>query len=208
MIAIAVFTIGVLAVLRMLTSNLVAVDRTETRTIATFLAKEWLELVYNIRDANIQKWLPWHCVLSEDIVVDGSMGISDDPLTLIQACSWSFASGANEERALALWFSQTGYFFIKALPLSEDFSINFSSFALWHMTSMLWSIPMSRYGHDHTPHTDTPQIFARYIVFTGVSADHDQILPLHDVLKVESHVLFSKWGSTGEVVLESFVGKQ
>jgi prepilin-type N-terminal cleavage/methylation domain-containing protein len=40
MIAITVFSIGVLAVLRLVTSNLVTMDKTETRTVATFLAKE------------------------------------------------------------------------------------------------------------------------------------------------------------------------
>ena len=55
MIAITVFAIGVLAVLRLLTSNLVTMDKTENRTIATFLAKESLEMVYNMRDTNVQK---------------------------------------------------------------------------------------------------------------------------------------------------------
>jgi Tfp pilus assembly protein PilV len=55
MIAITVFAIGVLAVLRLLTSNLVMMDKTENRTIATFLAKEGIEMVYNMRDSNIQK---------------------------------------------------------------------------------------------------------------------------------------------------------
>ncbi|MEI8090964.1 MAG: prepilin-type N-terminal cleavage/methylation domain-containing protein [bacterium] len=40
MIAIAVFSIGVLAVLRLVTQNLVSMDKTGTRTVATFLAKE------------------------------------------------------------------------------------------------------------------------------------------------------------------------
>ena len=55
MIAITVFAIGVLAVLRLLTSNLVMMDKTENRTIATFLAKEGIEMVYSIRDSNLQK---------------------------------------------------------------------------------------------------------------------------------------------------------
>jgi prepilin-type N-terminal cleavage/methylation domain-containing protein len=39
-IAITVFSIGVLAVLRLITQNLVILDVTEARTTATFLAKE------------------------------------------------------------------------------------------------------------------------------------------------------------------------
>ena len=40
MIAIAVFAIGVIAVLRLITQNLVTLDLTQSRTTATFLAKE------------------------------------------------------------------------------------------------------------------------------------------------------------------------
>jgi prepilin-type N-terminal cleavage/methylation domain-containing protein len=39
-IAITVFAIGVLAVLRLITQNLVTLDITQSRTTATFLAKE------------------------------------------------------------------------------------------------------------------------------------------------------------------------
>ena len=39
-IAITVFAVGVLAVLRLITQNLVTLDKTEARTTATFLAKE------------------------------------------------------------------------------------------------------------------------------------------------------------------------
>ncbi len=55
MIAITVFAIGVLAVLRLITQNLVTLDTTQSRTMATFLAKEGMELVYNMRDSNINK---------------------------------------------------------------------------------------------------------------------------------------------------------
>jgi len=54
-IAITVFAIGVLAVLRLVTQNLVTLDVTQSRTTATFLAKEGMELVYNMRDSNIDK---------------------------------------------------------------------------------------------------------------------------------------------------------
>ena len=54
-IAITVFAIGVLAVLRLITQNLVMLDVTQSRMTATFLAKEGIELVYNMRDSNIAK---------------------------------------------------------------------------------------------------------------------------------------------------------
>jgi prepilin-type N-terminal cleavage/methylation domain-containing protein len=53
MIVIAVFSIGVLAVLRLVIYNMSAVKTLETRTTATFLAKEGIELAYNLRDSNL-----------------------------------------------------------------------------------------------------------------------------------------------------------
>lgn len=55
LVAITVFAIGVLAVLRLVTQNLATLDITQTRTTATLLAKEGIELVYNMRDANLEK---------------------------------------------------------------------------------------------------------------------------------------------------------
>ena len=55
MIALTVFSIGILAVMRVITQNLTAMDKAETTTVATFLAKEGIELAYNVRDSNLQK---------------------------------------------------------------------------------------------------------------------------------------------------------
>jgi len=70
LVAITVFAIGVLAVLRLITQNLVTLDATEARITATFLAKEGIELVYNMRDSNLQKSLPWDCVLDPNLAAD------------------------------------------------------------------------------------------------------------------------------------------
>lgn len=77
LVAISVFAIGVLAVLRLITQNLVTLDLTQTRTTATFLAKEGIELAYNMRDSNIQKSLPRDCVLDLNLSAD-DFGIIDE----------------------------------------------------------------------------------------------------------------------------------
>ena len=53
LIAISVFAIGILAVLRVLTGNISVLDRTNIKLQATVLAKEWIELLYNVRDSNL-----------------------------------------------------------------------------------------------------------------------------------------------------------
>lgn len=201
MIAITVFSIGVLAVLRLLTSNLVTMDKTENKTIATFLAKEWLELVYNIRDANVQKWLPRNCLLADKITLD-LYGQADES----QACERYFSSGAYDGHVLALGFAASWYFVAEYKNIGKNFLENFSAFGLVQMTWLVGQTTTSRYTLRQADETWTLPVFGRYILFTGVK-DGDKILPLSDILKVESHVLFLKWASTGEIVLESFIGK-
>jgi hypothetical protein len=46
--------------------------------------------------------------------------------------------------------------------------------------------------------------FARYLSFVEVE-EWDNVLPVDKILKIESHVLYKKWGNTWEVVFESFI---
>lgn len=62
MIAIAIFSIGVLTVLNLLVNNLYFLDKASTKTQASFLAKEGIELVYNLRDSNNLKAYPRNCI--------------------------------------------------------------------------------------------------------------------------------------------------
>lgn len=201
MVAITVFAIGVLAVLRLITQNLVSMDRTETRTMATFLAKEWIELTYNIRDANLQKWLPRNCLLTEKNLADIFETIDPD-----LACARYFSSGAQDNQALQLGFAQTGYFTAQPKLLKSDFAENFKAFRLWVVTGSSDTFPISRYAPSDDASSDAT-IFSRYILFKGV-VQWWMTLPLDSVLKVESHVLFVKGTLTGEIILESFIGKQ
>jgi hypothetical protein len=77
---------------------------------------------------------------------------------------------------------------------------------LVQMTWIVGKSTISRYTPRQEVESWSLQMFGRYILFTGV-VEWGKVLPLSDILKVESHVLFSKWSSTGEIVLESLIGK-
>ena len=66
-IAIVIFSVWILSVLRLVTSNLSLMDKNNLRTQATLLAKEGIELVYNLRDANIKKELSWNCLMKDEM---------------------------------------------------------------------------------------------------------------------------------------------
>ena len=62
LITIVVFSIGILTILSIITGSLTLGSRSRNRTTATMLAKEWLEMMYNIRDTNLDKAQTWWCI--------------------------------------------------------------------------------------------------------------------------------------------------
>lgn len=198
-IAITVFAIGVLAVLRLITQNLVTLDDTQSRSTATFLAKEWMELVYNMRDSNITKWLPWDCVLYtnlEDVVMNTDL---ENPT--IDACAWNFASWT--DNVLQISFDSGAYTYAVPVKMGKTFDELLKWNLLYYATWLVWWHNIFWYSSRSTQDF-TPTVFSRYILFTGVR-EWDKILPRENILKVESHVLYNKWAKTWEVVLESFI---
>lgn len=198
-IAITVFAIGVLAVLRLITQNLVTLDETQIRTTATFLAKEWIELVYTIRDANLQKSLPWDCVLDPAFAAD-DFGLFEPD----QACMWYFSSWADREEVLHVSFAPTWYVYVDFVPLWGEFDELRENNMLYYTTWLISNVALQRYSNLPVS-WEEPSFFARYISFSPVK-EWDDVLPSDKILKVASHVLYRKGASTWEVVLESLVG--
>ena len=198
-VAITVFAIGVLAVLRLITQNLVTLDATQLRTNATFLAKEWIELVYNMRDSNIAKWLPWNCLLIPNLLT-GDRWMLENPE---DACAWNFSSWSEDNKVLQISFNPDGYTYTLPVPAGMNFNELRSRNRLYYTTWDVWWRQIFWYSSRPVEEKD-PTFFSRYILFTGV-VEWKDILPRDSILKVESHVLYIKWTKTWEVVLESFI---
>lgn len=197
-IAITVFAIGVLAILRLVGQNLITLDTTQLRTSATFFAKEWIELVYNMRDSNIAKWLPWDCVLQPTFTLDIVWNFVNPD----EACMWKFSSWTN--KILQISFDSGAYIYAMPVDAGVNFAELWSWNKLYYVTWDIWWHTLFWYS-SHSEVGQDPTYFARYILFTGVREWTD-VLPRDTVLKVESHVLYTKWSKTWEIVLESFIG--
>ena len=187
-IIIAVFSIWIMAVFYLITNNLQKLDDTKTKNIATFLAKEWIELVFNARDANLAKELNRNCIFTDPQIIN--------PLT--QFCDWTFASGTLW-KYLQIWLEPDQYPKFKWTN-SNNFQDNKLYYHSWNIdwNTIFW------YNHNNTDWQTT--IFSRYIVLTWI-IEGWQILPTDKIMKLESHVMFSKWSKTWEIVLESFIGE-
>lgn len=186
-IVIAVFSIWIMAVFYLVTNNLERLDETKTRNLATFLAKEWIELTFNIRDANLIKELERDCVFTEKY-------INSIPPNF---CDWYFASWL-QWKYIQISFNPNEY--------SKLIWTGLNTFENNRLYYHSWNIEWNNiFWYDHNSNNWEKTIFSRYIVFTWVKENWN-ILPTDKILKIESHVLFSKWSKTWEVILESFIG--
>lgn len=201
MLAITVFSIGVLAVLNLIMYNLSTIDKVQTKIAATMLAKEWLELAYNIRDTNIQKWFAWDCLLkpAEEINVAGIGSDTED------VCAAHFASG-DAGTTYQFGFSPEAYYFYhRTTTESWSFDELFEKNKIYYYTGIIAGHPIFWYGYEQDKMTWSETPFARYITFEAVK-DGTATLPTDAFLKVESHVLYKKWSYQWDLVLESFIG--
>ncbi len=197
-IAITVFAIGVLAVLRLITQNLVTLDNTQSRTTATLLAKEWMELVYNMRDSNLSKSLPWNCVLHANLET-GDRNVIDPE----KICAWYFSSWIDDHKVLQISFDPEAYTYAVPVDAGATFNDLRSGNRLYYtIGDIAWN---QIFWYSTLPvEWTSPTFFSRYILFTWVR-EGENILPRDSILKVESHVLYMKGSKTWEVVLESFI---
>lgn len=196
LVAIMVFSIWVFAVLSLLTSNLKWMDRNDLKLQWTLFAKEWLELVYNMRDSNLERELPRNCILDPNVynqkLADFLSG-SVDPIQKL--CSWYFNKSTN----LNISYSNDNYIYAKSNTNSDPLSWSLLYEHTWD-DWLIW------YSHEQS---DKPTVFYRYITFTWVTekitTDSMYTLDTWKILKVSSHVFWDRWSHTWEVVIDSFI---
>lgn len=198
LIVIIVFCIGILAVLHWLSQTLRNKDYANTQIKSAFFAREWIELLFNLRDANYHKELPWNCIFNR---VE-SLSIPYDEYAN-PFCNGDLSSLAeNQVLKISIW-SGDEYVHVETASLYGDFEQNLSWFQIYlHTWNVLnWEI---WFRYDYVWNKDEKTWFARYLVITWVVSDGEP-LPKDKILKVESHVLYQRWAITWEKVMETFI---
>jgi len=192
LIVIAVFGTGILVVVYGISQTLAHQDRAKTQITASFLAREGIELMYNLRDSNYHKALAWNCIFQR---VEGTSPSESD------FCSSLFSSGTVLKLAMG---SGNAYLHVEKMGgLSEDFDENFNNFQLFYLTGALGSTEGFQYVY--SGNGGVPLRYARYILVKAVQ-DGGAVLPEDALLKIESHVLYKKGALVGDHVMESFIG--
>ena len=198
LIVIVVFCIGILVVLQWLSQTLRNKDYANTQIKSAFFAREWIELLFNLRDANYHKKLPRNCIFDpkNNVTLNNE---DENPFCIGYLWSWA------DNQILKIWiWSGNEYVYVKTGNLADDFDQNLSWFQIYfHTGTKLNGETWFRY--DYTWTEDEKTWFARYLLITWVVADWWNV-DKDKLLKVESHVLYQRWSITWEKVMETFIG--
>jgi len=197
LIAIIVFCIGILTVLLWLSQTLRNKDYANTQIKSAFFAREWIELMFNLRDANYHKELLWNCIFKYSsspitITLDGN---GDEVKNSV--CNWYFKPW--DVLKISVW-SNDEYIHAELSELKDNFDENFENFQIYYHT---WNVINGGDGfiYDYKWNEEERTGFARYLVIDSVKWVNKN----DKLLKIESHVLYKRWALTWEKVMETFI---
>lgn len=195
LIVIVIFCIWILTVLIWLSQTIRNKEHANTQIKSAFFAREWIELIFNLRDANYHKELPWNCIF-KPITIDPNKVYDEDknpfcedvlkPWKILKISMWSDDKYLNTE-------------YLETSSLSDDFETNLEKFQIYfHTWTNNW------FSYDYVWNEDEETWFARYIEIKGIDIWWGNVDD--KLLKVESHVLYKRWDLTWEKVMETFIG--
>lgn len=194
LVAIIVFCIGILTVLLWLSQTLRNKDYATTQIKSAFFAREWIELVFNLRDANYHKELPWNCIFKPNPSGNISIKLDENGNEISNsACNWYLKPWT----VLKIWiWSENEYIHVEEWQLANDFDKDFENFQIYFHTWVdNWFL------YDYKWNDDEKTWFARYLTIETVKWINSD----DNLLKVISHVLYQRWTLTWEKVMETFI---
>lgn len=187
LIVVFVFGVGILGVLKLLTTSLGYFDAITMKTKATLLAKEGIEIAYGFRDSNIEQGYPWNF-------------LSFDEESQKETYLWS-----EWNTVFKVWFTgEQAYRGFEPADKKGDFESDFNNFYLELYTGGSQGNALAYYHHV-AQDTIPAKGLARSIEFTPITESGTE-LDSNKILKLTSRVLYKRGNSTGEVLLESFIG--
>ena len=197
-IAISVFCIWILTVLFWLSQTLKNQDNANLQIKSAFFAREWIELIFNLRDANYHKELPWNCIFTkiEDKDLKDNYEETENPFCDKYLEPWTVLN-------ISLWNKDDYYIHIDRWDEITEFDDMFDKYQIYlhtwdSLNEQTWFI------YNNTWTEDEKTWFARYLLITWV-VEYWNIIDPNSLLKVESHVLYKRWWRTWEKIMETFI---
>ena len=201
LIAISVFCVGILTVLFWVSKTLRNQDYANVQIKSAFCSREWIEMLFNLRDANYHKELPRNCIFNRvKKLSENPYDEDDNPF-----CSWYLKPWTILKVSID---TEDGYITIDTDEAKtekiQDFTWMFSDYQIYLHTWFIlnWN---TWFIYDHNPDDWEETWFARYLLITGVVDENKDMLDPNKLLKIESHVLYKRWELTWEKVMETFI---
>lgn len=196
LVVIFVLWIGILSITVLITRNLSLVKNIHTQTTATILAREGIEMIYNVRDTNSLLWYERNCAQRISENIEGLVEWSD-------ICQKYMRTWDNQShRFIVEWWLRNQAQITLSWINGNDFNTLFNNSKLY-LTWITTAIMLTWYTHIW--YGDTT--FARYIEFTGMNAlPPSSPIKNNNIHHIKSVVLYKlSNNSTGEISLESFI---
>ena len=191
LIVIVIFCIGILAVLYWLSQTLRNKEYANTQIQSAFFAREWIELVFNLRDANYHKELPWNCIPQLWISNDWEWCTKNlEPWMVLKIEIWDWDDYINVEvdDEKNIW----------DIEKDDDFDNIFENYQIYkHLDN-------DTFLYNHTKGDGEETWYARYIIIKPFNPAEWKIKDIK-LLKIESHVLYKKWIFKWEKLMETFI---
>jgi len=201
---IAVFWVGILTVLHGINQTVLHKELVKMKIQASFLWREGIEMLYNVRKGNAYKELPWNCIPkyirnNEEHINNFCDGFWGSGGLIWTGVGLKIAMGTGNNNIFEFW---TGY-------ITGDFESTFNTFRLCKYQDG----DKIQYFHswgcvdlDEWNNTYKETNFARYLIFKPLLEGTNE-LPQDKVIKVESHILYNNSALlTGEEIIETILG--
>ncbi len=193
LIVIVVFCVWILVVLQWLSQTLKNKDYANVQIKSAFFAREWIELMFNLRDANYHKKLPWNCIFVQKEI---SSAFNENVNPFCKGYFWSWSN-----YILKVWiWDDNKYINVETGVLENDFDKDFENFQIYFHPSLNDS---TWFRYDYNSNDGEATWFARYLLIKWV--ENNSMLDTEKILKIESHVLYQRWAITWEKVMETFI---
>ncbi len=182
LIAIYIFGIGILVILRMLISNISWLYDLRAKDTAVSLWKETMDIIFHLRDSNIEKGMPWDCA---SISFWGTW-----------TCSWSLlTSSLNRYRVNR---SLTWLYELESIATTWDA-------VLWYHTGIIYTQSWVDYTWFWYNHDTTQWVETTFVRRVEVFPQTNYPTMTWRVLWVRSIVQYQRWWRNNQVVLESIL---
>ena len=189
-----VFCVGILTVLYSITQTITNKEIVKLQLQTSFIGREGIELMYNLRDSNFKKELPWDCLFR-------NMDREDS-----EPCKWYFASWMNRSWTalkIAIGTGDQFIFWETGSALQDSFTGRFEQYQLFKLSPENSTLFQYVYTGEYW-WTVEPSNYARYLIIKPL-IESGNFLDTWKVVKIESHVLFDNGLLTGEDMMETIL---